>query len=136
VVVKTTVDGEEVFTLRYSKAAEPYNRPGPDGNGYGSSYINQYNSKSEYIRTFGGLGMEAGQVNCPHGLMVDMRGPEPILNVADRSNRRLQRFTLDGKHVNFGSGVNLPCHFNTFRNGDMVVPDLAARVSLAAGSQQ
>ncbi|MBZ5607585.1 MAG: hypothetical protein LAP38_04960 [Acidobacteriia bacterium] len=150
VVVKATTNGEEVFSMGYPKEAEPYGRPGPDGkpikysptnvavapngdfyvgDGYGSSYINQYNHKGEYIRTFGGLGKEAGQLNCPHGLMVDLRG-DPILIVADRSNRRLQRFTLEGKHVDFVSGVNLPCYFNTFRNGDIVMPDLAARVSL------
>jgi len=150
-VVKTTVNGEEVFTLGYPKEAEPYSKPGADGkpikysptnvaiapngdfyvgDGYGSSYINQYNSKGEYIRTFGGLGKEPGQINCPHGLMVDPRGGDGLLIVADRMNRRLQRFTLDGKHVDFISGVNLPCHFHTFRNGDMVVPDLAARVTL------
>jgi hypothetical protein len=35
------------------------------GDGYGSSYINQYNRKGEYIRTFGGKGKEAGQLDCP-----------------------------------------------------------------------
>ncbi len=151
VMVKATTNGEVVFTLGYPKEAEPYARPGADGkpikysptniaiapngdfyigDGYGSSYINQYNSKGEYIRTFGGEGKEAGKLNCPHGLMVDVRGAAPVLIVADRTNRRLQRFTLEGKHVDFVEGVNLPCHFHTFRNGDMVVPDLAARVSL------
>jgi hypothetical protein len=150
-VVKTTMEGEEVFTLKYPKESEVYNKRGADGqlpqysptnvavapngdfyvaDGYGSSYINQYNHKGEYIRTFGGVGKGAGQVNCPHGLMVDLRGSEPILIVADRTNSRLQRFTLDGKHIDFVSGVNLPCHFDTFRNGDMVIPDLAARVTL------
>src|SRR5262249_40642036 len=100
------------------------------GDGYGSSYINQYNSKGEYVRTFGGVGKEPGQVNCPHGLICDERGTEPVLIVADRMNRRLQRFTLEGKHVDFVNGVGLPCHFHVFRNGDMVMPDLAARVSI------
>src|SRR4051794_40516372 len=30
-VVKTTLNGEEVFTLGYPKEAEPYAKPGPDG---------------------------------------------------------------------------------------------------------
>ncbi len=150
VVVKTTLDGEEVFTLSYPKESEQY-KPGADGklikysptnlavapngdfyvgDGYGSSYINQYNSKGEFIRTFGGVGADPGQVSCPHGIICDDRGPEPVLIVADRSNHRLQRFTLDGKHIDFVSGVNLPCHFHFFRNGDMVMPDLGARVTL------
>jgi len=151
VVVKATLDGEEVFSLGYPKESEAY-KPGADGkpvkysptnlavapngdfyvgDGYGSSFINQYNSKGEYIRTFGGLGKEPGKVNCPHGLVVDLRGGgEPNLIVADRGNRRIQRFTLDGKHIDFVSGVNLPCHFNMYKNGDVVMPDLAARVTL------
>jgi hypothetical protein len=50
--------------------------------------------------------------------------------VADRANNRIQRFTLDGKHIDFISGTNLPCHFNYFKNGDVVIPDLGARVTL------
>src|SRR5262249_25812512 len=93
VVVKATLDGEEVFHLEYPDVSDAY-RPGPDGkkpkysptnlaiapngdlyvgDGYGSSYINQYNSKGEYIRTFGGKGKEPGKVDCPHGIAVDLR---------------------------------------------------------------
>ncbi len=150
-VVKTTLDGEEVFTIGYPKEAEPYSKPGPDGkpikysptnlavapngdfyvaDGYGSSYINQYNSQGHYIRTFGGPGKEAGQLLCPHGIMVDTRGPEPVLTVADRTNQRLQRFTLNGKHIDFMYGTPAPCHFSVHKNGDIVLPDLFARVTL------
>jgi len=150
-MVKTTLDGEEVFSLSYPKDSEAYAKPGPDGkplkysptnlavapngdiyiaDGYGSSYVLQYNSKGEYIRTFGGPGKEAGQLSCPHGILLDARGPEPVLNIADRSNKRIQRFTLDGKHIDFLYGTNAPCHFNVYKNGDMVVPDLFARVTL------
>jgi len=151
IVVKTTLDGEEVFTLGYPKESEVYAKPGPDGkplkysptnltiapngdiyvgDGYGSSYIIQYTSEGKYIRTFGGPGKEAGQLSCPHGIIMDTRGPEPILTVADRSNKRIQRFTLDGKHIDFLYGTNAPCHFSFFKNGDVLVPDLFARVTL------
>jgi hypothetical protein len=145
IVVKTTLSGEEVFTLRYPKESKKYGEkpikysptnlaiaPNGDiyvGDGYGSSYINQYNSKGDYIRTFGGKGKEAGQLDCPHGITVDLRGKEPLLLVADRANARLQYFTLDGKHVSFVSGTNLPCHFSE-RRGVFVIPDLGARVTL------
>ncbi len=151
IVVKTTLDGEEVFTLRYPTESEAYPvkpdgtpavkysptnlaiAPNGDiyvGDGYGSSFVNQYNSKGEYIRTFGGKGKEAGQLDCPHGILVDTRGTQPVLVIADRGNKRLQRFTLDGKHIDFVNGVSMPCHFHVFKNGDMVVPDLDARVTL------
>jgi len=150
-VVKTTLDGEEVFTLGYPKESEPYAKAGPDGkrlkwsptnlavgpngdlyvgDGYGSSYIVQYNKRGEYVRTFGGPGKDAGQLQCPHGIILDERGPEPVLNVADRSNKRIQRFSLEGKPIDCLYGTNAPCHFNIYKNGDMVVPDLFARVTL------
>jgi sugar lactone lactonase YvrE len=144
-MVKTTLNGEEVFTLGYPKEAEPYSKQikysptnlaiGPNGDiyigdGYGSSYINQYDSQGKYIRTFGGPGKEAGQLLCPHGIVTDTRGPEPVLLVADRTNKRIQRFTLEGKHIDFLYGTNAPCYFDIYKNGDVVVPDLFARVTL------
>jgi hypothetical protein len=51
-----------------------------------------------------------------------------VLVVADRSNQRLQRFTLEGKHIDFILGTSkLPCHFHE-RNGEVVIPDLWSKV--------
>ena len=60
----------------------------------------------KYIRTFGGRGRSRDKFRCPHGLIVDTRGTQPVLTVADRTNKRLQHFTLDGKHIAFGEGVS------------------------------
>lgn len=150
VVVKATLDGETVWSLGYPKESDKYpldadGKPAikysptnvaiaPNGDvyvadGYGSSFINQYDAGGTYIRTFGGKGKDPGQLDCPHGLIVDERGDVPVLLVADRSNRRLQTFTLDGRHLAFYEGTNAPCHFHT-RKDVMVVPDLFARVTL------
>jgi len=150
-VVKTTLNGEVVLTLGYPEQASPYSKTkipyiptnlavAPNGDlyvadGYGSFYINQYDSKGQYIRTFGGLGSEAGQLNNPHGIWMDMRGQEPILTVADRRNYRLQTFTLDGIHKGFVPGLRYPSHFDT-RGEYMVVPELEARVSILNGKNQ
>jgi len=149
VVLKTTLKGEPVWKIQGPPEIDAY-KSGADGrparysptniaiapngdvyvgDGYGSSYVNQYNSKGEYIRTFGGRGSEAGQLNQPHGNWVDTRGKTPLLVVADRANNRLQRFTLDGKHVDFIQGVKLPCHFHEHK-GLVVIPDLQGRVTL------
>jgi len=149
VVLKATLAGEIVWKIQgppdidaYKPAADgspkrynPTNvavAPNGDtyvGDGYGSYYVNQYNSKAEYIRTFGGRGSAPGQLNEPHGIWVDTRGARPILVVADRRNNRLQRFTMDGAHVDFVPGFRLPCHFDEQR-GLVVVPDLHGRVTL------
>jgi hypothetical protein len=149
-VVKATTNGEVVWTLGYPKESPQYTLDAqgapatkysptnvaiaPNGDvyvadGYGSSYINQYDRNGAFIRTFGGKGKEAGQLDCPHGLIVDERGPKPVLLVADRTNTRLQTFTLDGTHIGFHEGTNAPCHFHAYKDV-MVVPDLFARVTL------
>ena len=150
VVVKATLKGEVVWTIQGAPDIAAYRAPNADGSpkrynptnlaiapsgdiyvgdGYGSYYVNQYNSKGEYIRTFGGRGAAPGQLNEPHGIWIDSRGTRPLLVVADRRNNRLQRFTLDGTHVDFISGFRLPCHFDE-RNGLVVIPDLHGRVTL------
>jgi hypothetical protein len=154
-VVKTTLKGEVVWTIQGPPDVAQY-KPGPDGaakpynptnvaiapngdvyvgDGYGSYYINQYSSKAEYIRTFGGKGAEAGLLAEPHGIWVDTRAKTPMLVVADRRNNRLQRFTLDGKHVDFVPGFRLPCHFHE-RKGLVVIPDLNGRVTLMDRNNQ
>ena len=156
VVVKATLTGEQVWSIGYPDQSEAY-KPGADGkkrkysptnvaiapngdvyvgDGYGSSYINQYDKDAKYIRTFGGMGKDPGQLNCPHGLIVDMRGGTPVLTVADRGNARIQRFTLDGKHIDFVNGTPLPCNFDIYKSGDVVVPDLGARVTLLDSKNQ
>ena len=155
VVVKMTTKGETVWKIQGPPDFEGY-KPAPDGtarrynptnlaiapngdvyvgDGYGSSYVNQYNTKGEYIRSFGGRGSEPGQLNEPHGIWMDLRGATPVLVVADRRNNRLQRFTLDGKHIDFVPGFRLPCHFGEHK-GTMVVPDLHGRVTLLDRNNQ
>ncbi|PYR54162.1 MAG: hypothetical protein DMF91_27290 [Acidobacteria bacterium] len=149
VVVKATTKGEVVWKIQGPPDIDAY-KPGADGSpkrynptnvaiapngdiyvgdGYGSYYVNQYNSKAEYIRTFGGKGSEPGQLNEPHGIWCDTRGSKPVLVVADRRNNRLQRFTMDGAHIDFVPGFRLPCHFDE-QKGIVVVPDLHGRVTL------
>ncbi len=160
IVTKRTLKGEEVFTLGYpaeSDAYKPQNKdklstvayrptnvavaPNGDiyvGDGYGSSFINHYNQKAEFIRTFGGLGKADDQLDCPHGLWVDTRGLQsngvekfdaaPLLVVTDRGNSRLQRFTLAGKHVDSILGTSkMPCNLQE-RHGEVVIPDLLSKV--------
>jgi hypothetical protein len=140
--------GEEVFTLGYPAESDAYKpkdkntsvlyrptnvaiAPNGDiyvGDGYGSSFINQYNRKAEFIRSFGGLGQGDEQLDCPHGLWIDTRTETPLLTITDRGNRRLQRFSLDGRHVDSILGTTkMPCYLHE-RNGDVVIADLVSKV--------
>lgn len=144
IVTKRTLKGEEVFTLGYPAESEAKDKtpaayrptnvaiaPNGDiyiGDGYGSSFINQYNQKAEFIRTFGGFGNGDDQLDCPHGLWVDTRKEPPLLVVTDRGNSRLQRFTLDGKRVDSILGTSkMPCYLHE-RDGEIVIPDLLSKV--------
>lgn len=114
---------------------------GPNGDvyvadGYGSSYIHIYSKDGDYKKTFAGAGTEPGKTRSPHGIWLDDRGKEPQIVVADRSNRRLQYFDLDGKHVQFVTkGMRLPCHFS-IQNGDMLIPDLESIVTIVDEKNQ
>ena len=148
-IVKTTLKGEIVWKIQGPPNVDAY-KPGPDGtpkrysptnlviapngdiyvgDGYGSSYISQYTSKAEHIRTFAGPGKEVGQLSTPHGITIDKRGKEPMLLVADRANARLHYFTLDGKPENVVTGFTTPCDFSEHK-GLIVIPELNARVML------
>lgn len=144
-VVKTTLDGQMIWERGCPEETGGYKKPeeyvptnvatAPDGtvfvaDGYGRNYIHVYKSDGTYVKTFGGSGKNAGHTSCPHGLMVDTRGAEPLLVVADRSNRRLQYFTLEGEHVKFVTEeLRAPCHFHT-HGSDLLIPDLESRVTI------
>ena len=150
IVVKATLRGEIVWRIQGPPPGIDAYKPADDGtpkkynptnvaiagngdvyvaDGYGSCFVNQYDRDARYIRTFGGRGSEPGLLNEPHGIWVDARRPQPVLVVADRRNNRLQRFTMDGRHVDFVTGFRLPCHFDE-QNGTVVIPDLHGRVTL------
>src|SRR5438874_5969270 len=152
-VRKMTLDGKEVLTLKHPPMPEVYPEvknyiptnvapiPGGDiyvADGYGRSWIHQYSNSGEYIRSFGGKQEAKGQndlpgkFNCPHGIMIDTRGKEPVVLVADRQNVRLQTLDLQGNPVaQFGrENLRHPCHFDLLPNGDLLIPDLHGRVTI------
>lgn len=144
-MVKTTLSGEPVLTI------ETPNRPGiydedrrflptdvavaPNGDiyivdGYGQSWVHQYSASGQYIRSWGGLGDEAGMLNCPHGISVDLRKDEPEVYVADRGNHRIQVFSLDGEFKRMiEDDMDMPCSFY-FSGSQMFFPDLNSRVTI------
>ena len=144
-VIKATTEGEVVWTIGIPTESGHYPDPNryrptdvsvaPDGSvfiadGYGSSWVHKYTGDGEYVLSFGGYGTEPGQFRTPHGLYVDDRGDEAVVIVADRENARVQVFDLDGKHKAVIKGMlRRPC--NVAPSGeDLVIPDLAGRVTV------
>ncbi len=144
-VLKTTLDGEVVQRVGYPEksgiyaSADQY-RPtsvavAPNGDvyvadGYGLSYIHHYSSKAEFLVSWGGPGTEPGKFRTPHGIWVDTRAKSPVLLVADRENRRLQTFGLEGTPIAvLKPDVRRPCHFDQ-RGTDIGIADLDGRVTI------
>ena len=125
----------------------------PDGgfylaDGYGSYRIHCYDKDGKWLFKFGEPGNGPGQFNTPHGIWLDDRpnrtaatfvvataGADKVTGrlshvvVSDRANKRLQWFTLGGKHLKTLDGFILPANIDT--HGDvMLVPDLSARITL------
>ncbi len=143
--LKATLDGEILWTLPWPEEAHLYANAGeyaptsiavaPDGtmfvaDGYGKSWIHQYDKERKYVRSFGGPGSDVGKLATPHGLWMDMRGDKPVLQVADRENHRVQSFDLEGRSLGvIATDLRRPCHMHQ-RAGETVVADLAGRISL------
>ncbi|MDE0087668.1 MAG: peptidyl-alpha-hydroxyglycine alpha-amidating lyase family protein [Candidatus Poribacteria bacterium] len=110
VMRKFTTEGELLMTLGTPDEAgaegEPFNLPtdfalGPDGemyisDGYGNARVHKYSPDGELIKSWGKPGTGPGEFDLPHCVRVD---PRNRVMVADRSNNRIQFFTLDGEYI-------------------------------------
>ena len=98
--------------------------------GYGSYRIHRYDKDGNWKSMFGEPGKNDGQFNTPHGIWIDARpGRAVSVVVADRANKRLQWFTLEGKHLKTMDGFILPANIDSL-GGVLLVPDLSARITL------
>ncbi len=99
------------------------------GDGYGSNLIHQYDKNDKFVRTIGGTGTSAGQFQTPHGQWLDDRDGTPKLVVADRANKRLQWFDMEGNHLKTLDGFLFPADID-IQGEVLMVPDLHCRITL------
>ena len=125
-VVKMTMDGRVVLRIgepdlpiyregKYSptSVAVYEERWGGNGDiwvadGYGQDRVYRYSrftKNGEYVDSIGGSEGGAGGFRCPHGIWIDLRKPDPELYIADRTNRRIQVYDLEGKQLAFTPGA-------------------------------
>jgi hypothetical protein len=99
--------------------------------GYGSSLVHRFDHEGRHLSVLSGE-EGAGRFNCPHAVYIDRRPSKPAeLYVADRGNRRVQVYDLDGGFQRaFGDEVlNSPSGFAQW--GDwLVVAELFGRVAV------
>jgi hypothetical protein len=143
-VIKVSLDGEILMTIPFPDRSGMYKDAkeyvptaldvAPNGDvyvvdGYGRNWLHRFSAKGDYVQSWNGT-EGAGPFREPHGVGLDLRGPEPRVVVADRRNHRLQRFTLDGKYVDkVEKDLRLPSKVVT-RGKDLLVVDLDGRVTV------
>ncbi len=109
--------------------------PTPDGsifiaNGYGDSRIFRFDKNGNYKASYSEKGSGEGQLNCSHGLSLDIRYDQPLLLVCDRENRRLSHFDLDGRYVRtVTQHLRRPCQIS-FHGDYAVVSELEGRATI------
>ncbi|MEO7197630.1 MAG: SBBP repeat-containing protein, partial [Solirubrobacterales bacterium] len=70
----------------------------PQGNVYvtDENVVKKFTNNGTLIKTWGGLGSAAGELNDPQGISI---GPQGQVYVADYLNYRVQEFTTDGTFI-------------------------------------
>ncbi len=149
-VVKTTLDGRSVLNLEKADhpiyesrkyiptwAAVNEERLGGNGDiwvadGYGSFHVHRYDKGGHYLGSINGSEGEAGPFDCPHGLWTDTRSGEPELYIADRGNKRMQVYAMDGTYKRvFGADFfTSPDGASSYGDDGLLVPELFARISI------
>ena len=77
-----------------------------EGHGKGDARILRFTKDGTFIKSWGSNGKGPGQFDIAHSIAVDGRG---MVYVADRQNRRIQIFDLDGKYIKEWKFLGLPC---------------------------
>jgi DNA-binding beta-propeller fold protein YncE len=149
-IVKLKLDGSVVWSIAGApKESGKYDDPnrynptavavGPDGSiyvvdGYGTQWVHQWDKNQKYVKSFGGPGDGPGQFNTCHGIVLDPRGPKPLLMICDRAHDRLQHFDLDGNFVAIlaEKALRKPCTVS-FHGDKVAIAELEGRVTILDG---
>lgn len=98
--------------------------------GYGSNRLHIFCAKGTLIKSVGSKGNGTTQTNTNHGVSIDKRYQPHRLLIADRENRRLVHYDLDGNFLTiYAKSLKRPCASSFF--GDIcAVAELEGRVTL------
>jgi hypothetical protein len=115
---------------------------GPGGplwvaDGYGSSALHRYSSGGTLELTVTGEGTDLGAFDCPHAMVVDRRGGDPVLYITDRGTNRLVVLDLDGDVVRIVADADLvqPSALAVY-DGFLVVGELPGRLTVLDADDQ
>jgi DNA-binding beta-propeller fold protein YncE len=77
-----------------------------EGHGRGEGKVLRFDRSGRLITQWGGKGSEPGKFDQPHSILVT---PQNEVLVADRENRRVQIFDLNGTYLRSWRFAGLPC---------------------------
>jgi len=147
-VVKTTLTGDTILALPFP-SLKGYDDPkyaptwvtvfeerfGGNGDvwvadGYGAAYVHRYDRSGNYVSSIDGT-TGAGKFRHPHGLYIDSRKSDPELYIADRMNRRIQVYDVEGqfKRIVSGAADTSACAFVPY-NEFTLIPEAPYRARL------
>jgi len=93
--------------------------------GYGNNRIVHFDAKGRFVKTWGKLGQEAGEMSQPHSIAMDSKGR---LYLGERNNCRIQIFDQSGKSLGQWRNLLNPwCIHITPRDEVMVCGSAPAR---------
>lgn len=142
-VIKLTLDGQLVLKIE-DTPEQPIEGTfkgvtavavTPDGRiiaavGYGSNIIHIFSPEGKLLKSFGSKGTSLEQFQVAHGVALDTRFDEPRLLFADRENRRLKHYDLEGNFLGvFSTNLRRPCAMS-FHGDYVAVAELEARVTI------
>src|SRR5262249_53141579 len=76
-----------------------------EGHGRGEGRVLRFNKSGTLLASWGGIGKAPGPFDQPHSILVN----DGQVFVADRENRRVQIFDLNGKYIKEWKFAGLPC---------------------------
>ena len=137
-ITKFTRDGELLMTIGTSGVSsriwggEPFNRPTHAAisrktghiyisDGYGNFNVNKYTGDGEYVKSWGGPGIDPGEFLRPHNIAVD---DDDRILVADREAHRIQVFDGDGNVLDVWNNIHLPNGMTIGPDGNIYVGEL------------
>lgn len=98
--------------------------------GYGSNFLHIFDKTGKLLKTFGSKGTSYADTKTCHGITLDTRYDELRLLVADRENRRLKHYTLDGEMIGvYATFLRRPCAVS-IRGEHCAVAELQGRVTI------
>ncbi len=121
-ITKFSPEGELLLTIGTPNQAatkwggEPFNRPTHVAvsartgdiyitDGYGNARVHKYTSDGQHIKSWGEPGIDPGQFNLPHNVVIDA---DDRVYVAERENHRVQIFDSEGNTIGMWNNIFRP----------------------------